>query len=74
MKTKEREDRRKDEGRKEGKRSQSDRRGEISAPGVCYKYSILLDYSVSNGAILGMAVQALPSQGCGKREKRWSCC
>lgn len=37
---------------KEGKRSQSDRRGEIRTPDVCYMYSILSDYSVSNGLIL----------------------
>lgn len=35
---------------KEGKRSQSDRKGET--PDVCYMYSILSDYSVSSGAIL----------------------
>lgn len=36
----------------EGKTRQSERRGEIRTPDVCCMYSILSDYSASNGAIL----------------------
>jgi len=48
VKTKQSDDKRKDEG----KRSQPDRRGEIRTLDVYYMYSILSDYSVSNSAIL----------------------